>query len=146
MKLELSDQQQSNNQNVVQKQVKQKILQASQEEALFVQTSQALQSKMEKVEQQLSTSMNGYHIGHHLKANQMNQLPPKCPTIEDSTVKSQESSKKQDDNNLASAYFQEKYGATQESNGQNTHTVNNNNNGHSYRYVGYFVCHFGGGI
>ena len=30
---------------VVQKQVKQKILQASQEEALFVQTSQALQSK-----------------------------------------------------------------------------------------------------
>ena len=72
---------------VVQKQVKQKILQASQEEALFVQTSQALQSKMEKVEQQLSTSMNGYHIGYHHKnqiQNQLNnQLPPKCPIIED---------------------------------------------------------------
>ena len=53
--------------NNIQKQVKQKLLQAQQEEALFVKTSAALQSKMEKVEQQLSHSMNGYHLGIHLK-------------------------------------------------------------------------------
>ena len=126
---------------VVQKQVKQKILQASQEEALFVQTSQALQSKMEKVEQQLSTSMNGYHIGYHHKnqiQNQINnQLPPKCPIIEDTPQPPQqiknggqqqlESPKKPDDNNLASTYFQEKYGQQNgvSSNGNNSHTVQN---------------------
>merc|ERR1712004_139352 len=87
-------QQSSSEVKVVQKQVKQKILQASQEEALFVQTSQALQSKMEKVEQQLSTSMNGYHIGYHHKnqiQNQLNnQLPPKCPIIEDQQQQQQQ--------------------------------------------------------
>ena len=86
---------------VHQKQVKQKILQASQEEALFVSTSSALQSKMEKVEQQLSTSMNGYHIGHHLKNGNI-QNQPKCPmNNEKEPVK---------DDEIASAYFQAKYG------------------------------------
>ena len=143
---------------VVQKQVKQKILQASQEEALFVQTSQALQSKMEKVEQQLSTSMNGYHIGYHHKnqiQNQLNnQLPPKCPIIEDTPQPPQqiknggqqqlESPKKPDDNNLASAYFQEKYGGVSNGNSSENTAVSNNatemkNQNHSYRSqsVGY---------
>ena len=133
--------------SVVQKQVKQKLLQASQEEALFVQTSQALQSKMEKVEQQLSTSMNGYHIGYHHK-NAINQLPPKCPLTNEENQKNTEkieSPKKPDDNNLASAYFQEKYGGVSNGNSsENTAAVSNNatemkNQNHSYRSqsVGY---------
>ena len=87
---------------------------------------------MEKVEQQLNTSssMNGYHIGHHLKnASQISlnnnsvppspQIPPKCPLQPEqqqngSQVKQQQqhiSNSKPDTNgNIASNYFQAKYG------------------------------------
>ena len=105
-------------------------LNIKQEEALFVSTSSALQNKMEKVEQQLTSnsSMNGYHIGHHLKNNKNNNSvsasPPKCPmaSVEQQQQQQNNSSKqqqqtltaqnsKQDDNgNIASAYFQAKYG------------------------------------
>ena len=106
-------------------------LNIKQEEALFVSTSSALQNKMEKVEQQLTSnsSMNGYHIGHHLKNNKNNNnsvsaSPPKCPMAsveqqqqQNNQSKQQQqqtltaSNSKQDDNgNIASAYFQAKYG------------------------------------
>ena len=104
-----------------------------QEEALFVSTSPGLQNKMEKVEQQLNTSssMNGYHIGHHMRkdASQISlnnnsvpaspQVPPKCPLQPEpqqngSQVKQQQqpiSNSKPDTNgNIASNYFQAKYG------------------------------------
>ena len=118
----------------VQKQVKQKILQAQQEEALLVQTSAALQNKMEKVEQQLGTSMNGYHIGHHVRngsygGQKATVQPPKCPmavvevkppqcpvevtsevTQVSKTVK-EDVKKKENDNEIASSYFQAKFGS-----------------------------------
>ena len=122
---------------MVQKQVKHKILQAQQEEALFVQTSTALQSKMEKVEQQLShSSMNGYHIGHHLKAAASMQAnatvvttngsAPKCPMDHLPQQQAQPSTpptKKDDD--IASAYFQAKYGAGTEEQAQQPALQNN---------------------
>ena len=127
----------SANNNVVvhQKQVKQKLLQAQQEEALFVKTSSALQSKMEKVDQQISQSMNGYHLGLHLKkdasANHI-AVNPKCPM--ESTNHNNHSNGNNDNNNhhpapvqakkannnskndedIASSYFQAKYGSDQD--------------------------------
>ena len=119
---------------VVQKQVKQKLLQAQQEEALFVKTSSALQSKMEKVDQQISQSMNGYHLGLHLKqdaksasANHNAPNNPKCPMESTNHNHSNgnhqpapepEVAKKTNNNNndedIASSYFQSKYGSDQE--------------------------------
>lgn len=102
---------------VVQKQVKQKILQAQQEEALFVKTSSALQSKMERVEQQLS--MNGYHIGHHVRNNSMNGNTiisnPKCPMdLPEVAHKPPQPPpnpiKPPSDADIASSYFQSKFG------------------------------------
>lgn len=115
---------------VVQKQVKSKILQAQQEEALFVSTSSALQSKMEKVQEQLSTnaSMNGYHIGLHFKNSNNNNnnisnssvsaSPPiQCPSVSQDHQQNNQlkqpqpaNSKPNDNGNIASAYFQAKYG------------------------------------
>ena len=112
---------------VVQKQVKQKLLQAQQEEALLVQTSTVLQSKMEKVEQQLCSSMNGYHIGHHLKYANQQQQQIKCP-MQDNQAQSQTKL----DNEIASAYFQAKYGP--ENNNTNSHrSASVGFNGHNYR-------------
>ena len=125
----------NNNLVVHQKQVKQKLLQAQQEEALFVKTSSALQSKMEKVDQQISQSMNGYHLGLHLKkdasANHI-AINPKCPM--ESTNHNNHSNGNNDNNNhhpapvqakktnnnskndedIASSYFQAKYGSDQD--------------------------------
>ena len=100
-----------------------------QEEALLVTTSSDLQSKMEKVEQTLnsSSSMNGYHIGHHLKNSQISlnnsvppspQVTPKCPTQQpepqengvQNKQQQQQNSKPDNNGNIASAYFQAKYG------------------------------------
>ena len=97
--------------NNIQKQVKQKLLQAQQEEALFVKTSAALQSKMEKVEQQLSHSMNGYHLGIHLKKdleqNKSNSANPKCPMLDANKPPQQTNQiKKSTDEDIASSYFQ----------------------------------------
>ena len=117
---------------VVQKQVKQKLLQAQQEEALFVKTSSALQTKMEKVDQQISQSMNGYHLGLHLKkdasANHIQAPNPKCPMestnhnnhsngnhqpeAPSSPVATKTNNKKDED--IASSYFQAKYGSDQD--------------------------------
>ena len=82
------------------------------------QTSAALQSKMERVEQQLTHSMNGYHLGIHLKKDaavadqqqQMQSTSPKCP-MEDLGNKKPPSGnsngvKKSNDEDIASSYFQ----------------------------------------
>ena len=83
-----------------------------------LQTSAALQSKMERVEQQLTHSMNGYHLGIHLKKDvaaaadqQMQNSNPKCP-MEDLGNKKPPSGnssngvKKSNDEDIASSYFQ----------------------------------------
>ena len=82
-----------------------------------LQTSAALQSKMEKVEQQLTHSMNGYHLGIHLKKDaavadqqQTQSSSPKCP-MEDLGNKKPPSGnsnavKKSNDEDIASSYFQ----------------------------------------
>ena len=113
LKEDLDNNDNAGDKNNIQKQVKQKLLQAQQEEALFVKTSAALQNKMEKVEQQLSHSMNGYHLGIHLKKdleqNKSNSANPKCPMLDGSANKQQQQTnqiKKSTDEDIASSYFQ----------------------------------------